>query len=70
MIIGFGSQGGGSLVWTPGASFALILGSSPGNPRVNAECQIVSGAQNRLAVSVTSTSSNRWTWLGDAIQGA
>ena len=41
MIIGMGTQGGSSIVWTPGAGSTLILSAPHGTPRVNAEYQIV-----------------------------
>ncbi len=58
------------MVWTPGAGSTLILSAPHGTPRVNAEYQIVASAQTGLVVSITSTSSNGWTWIGDAIQAA
>ncbi len=67
-IFGIGEQGGGSMTWTPTSGFALIINMPPGTPKVNGEFEIVSSTQSSLAESVLSSSSNGWTWIGDAIQ--
>jgi hypothetical protein len=68
MIIGLGDQGGLTEHWTSASGFTFVLSSQSGKPMLNSEYEIVSTAQNNLAVSVSSTGTNGWVWLGDAIQ--
>lgn len=67
MILGLFCQGG-SGTWTPGSGFSfLIAPSTYTNPVFDGEYEIVSATQTNLAVSVTSSVSNAWAAIGDAI---